>query len=501
MSTPTLTVPTQSTPRAEDAANESGAAIDTFSGYVPQALPLELIEKWAHSKPNSYSSQQKSQDVVVSTSKQEPEVIEILDESSRDESVAAITERGVAKDGSSTTPTLTFSDLGLPSHSSPACESALLASISPPKPSSESVEMIADAALSPLQFEGVCCAIQRHQRILLLQGKWKRAGFFLGDAAGIGKGRQMAAVIKDSFCRGRPRHLWISVSRDLARDAKRDLDAIGCVGVPVLEAEDIFSSKSSKGLGSNNTNSRGVLFVTYSLLVSGKRMEQIIQWLITGGVSALHSVEQEQSFDGCVMLDEAHKAKNLDADTTTAKLVIALQDRLPMARVLYASATGVSSLQHMAYLTRLGLIGSSVYPDFATFQKTLSNRGMGSLELLALELKQMGAFVARSLSWEGAEFHTREIALSPEQRDQYNDAVSWWNFAKKELDYALQTVGPGGSNGMLWRIFWSAHQRFFREVAICAKIDFVVATAKVSAVARAGCLLSFMSSQLIQLSI
>lgn len=45
-----------------------------------------------------------------------------------------------------------------------------------------------------------------------------RAGFFLGDGAGVGKGRQIAASIKEYWLRrpmGKRRVLWISTSADL----------------------------------------------------------------------------------------------------------------------------------------------------------------------------------------------------------------------------------------------------------------------------------------------
>ena len=38
-------------------------------------------------------------------------------------------------------------------------------------------------------------------------------------------------------------------------------------------------------------------------------------------------------------------------------MVIALQDRCPKARVVYASATGISEVGHMSYLSRLGFWG------------------------------------------------------------------------------------------------------------------------------------------------
>jgi hypothetical protein len=209
------------------------------------------------------------------------------------------------------------------------------------------------------------------------------------------------------------------VSRELVQDARRDLADVGC-HVDVhdgAEALDMMSShgKKGKGLGAGGSLGKGVLFVTYSLLVSGRRMEEIVSWL-SGGA--------ERSYAGVVVFDEAHKAKNLEADTRTARLVVALQERLPMARVLYCSATGVSDIKHMAYATRLGLWGGAnpLYPTFESFHGALAKRGVGAMEMLALEMKRKGLFLARTLSWDGAEFHTLEVTLSGEATRRYDGA-------------------------------------------------------------------------------
>lgn len=255
--------------------------------------------------------------------------------------------------------------------------------------------------------------------------------FFIGDGAGIGKGRQISATILDAFCRnhGRGRHLWVSVSRELVQDAKRDLTDVGCHanvhdGAEVLDQ--MQGGKKGKGLGAGGSLGKGVLFVTYNLLVSGRRMEDIIGWLAGGPESnsssgkrkvstdatsksiekMLERTRLEHSYSGVIVFDEAHKAKNLEADTRTAKLVLALQERLPNARILYCSATGVSDIKHMVYATRLGLWGSAnpLYPTFDSFQAALAKRGVGAMEMLALEMKRKGLFLARTLSWDGAEF-------------------------------------------------------------------------------------------------
>jgi hypothetical protein len=48
-------------------------------------------------------------------------------------------------------------------------------------------------------------------------------GFFLGDGAGVGKGRQLAAIIFENWIQGKRKHVWFSASSDLRLDAERDL--------------------------------------------------------------------------------------------------------------------------------------------------------------------------------------------------------------------------------------------------------------------------------------
>ena len=96
------------------------------------------------------------------------------------------------------------------------------------------------------------------------------------------------------------------------------------------------------------------------------------------------------------------------------------------------------------------------------------------MEMLALEMKQSGSFVARTLSWEGAEFNSVEVTLSQEQRDVYDKSMQWWQRVKNEIQDALSNPDMGGTPKMLWSHYWSAHQRFCKEMAICAKVPLVV---------------------------
>lgn len=158
------------------------------------------------------------------------------------------------------------------------------------------------------------------------------------------------------------------------------------------------------------TPSTGLLFFcTYSSLTSLrkvggaaasgtkiKRVDQIIEWL--GG----------EAFDGLFMFDEAHRAKSYrvdkpEASSQMSQAVLQLQEACPRARVVYASATGLQSLESMAYASRLLLWGgnNASFPTFTEFAEEFLKKGdLSILELLAVELKTTNCYVARSLSWD-----------------------------------------------------------------------------------------------------
>lgn len=136
--------------------------------------------------------------------------------------------------------------------------------------------IIANGLLSALQLEGALYAAQRHQQIL---HDGSRAGFFLADGAGVGKGRQIAAMLVDSLHRGNStKHAWFSVSTDLYLESKRDLLALGCNarvinGLQSIDAATKNQNWSLKDLTSaaHKNLREGVMYCTYSSLVSRKR--------------------------------------------------------------------------------------------------------------------------------------------------------------------------------------------------------------------------------------
>ena len=108
----------------------------------------------------------------------------------------------------------------------------------------------------------------------------------------------MAALLIDSIARGRRRHVWMSASADLIRDASRDLNDLQCTAA-------LITLKDLDRVGSMNMPGAAILFITYKALITkrGKkqsRFQQIVSWL---------AGKQPGLYDGCIIFDEAHKAK------------------------------------------------------------------------------------------------------------------------------------------------------------------------------------------------
>ena len=133
----------------------------------------------------------------------------------------------------------------------------------------------------------------------------------------------------------------------------------------------------------------------------------------------------------------------------------------------------------MAYAVRLGLWGNHThFMNFDVFRESLSEKGVGALELLALEMKRAGSFVARTLCWNGAEFNTEKITLSDEQKEVYDSAIAIWYDIRAEIKKLQNDPSFGGLPKLLWSQYWSSLQRFTRELSICFKIPYIVEDAK-----------------------
>ncbi|XP_054166800.1 protein strawberry notch homolog 1-like [Oppia nitens] len=361
-------------------------------------------------------------------------------------------------------------------HPDPVVETASLSSVLPPDVYYRleiPEEVIDSGKLSALQLESIVYASQQHD-VFLSDGS--RAGFLVGDGAGVGKGRTIAGIIHENYLKGRKRAVWLSVSTDLKYDAERDLYDIGAkIDVHLLNK---FKYGYRIHSEENDKVKRGVIFATYSSLISesttltGKyksRFGQLVQWC-------------GEDFDGVIVFDECHKAKNLfpssgsGKPTKTGLAVLEIQKKLPKARIVYASATGASEPKNMGYMIRLGIWGKGTpFEEFAQFVNAVEKRGVGAMELVAIDIKMRGMYLARQLSFEGVQFRIEEVPLDKDFIKLYNKCTDLWVSAKLKFDKALELMDCDNNlNKTIWTQFWASHQRFFKYLCIASKVKFAV---------------------------
>lgn len=363
-------------------------------------------------------------------------------------------------------------------HPDPVVETSSLSSVEPPNVTYDLAlpERIVDSGdLSALQLEAIVYACQRHERLLPSK---ERAGFLIGDGAGVGKGRTIAGLIYENYLRGRKRAIWFSVSNDLKVDAERDLKDIGASKIQVHSLNKLKYAKISSK--ENGNIKKGIIFGTYSSLIgesqsSGKyrtRMKMLQKWC-------------GEDFDGLIVFDECHKAKNLcpagsSKPTKTGQAVHDLQQQLPLARVVYASATGATEPRNMAYMTRLGLWGvGTPFREFNDFIMAVERRGVGAMELVAMDMKLRGMYIARQLSFKGVQFRVEDIPISKDFIRVYNASVQLWVETREKFAAAVELLdGERQMRKSMWGQFWSAHQRFFKYLCISSKVRHVVQIAK-----------------------
>lgn len=309
-----------------------------------------------------------------------------------------------------------------------------------------------------------------------------RAGFLVGDGAGVGKGRTIAGIIYENYLKGRKRALWISVSNDLKYDAQRDLKDIGCSKIQVYALNKFKYAKINSV--TNGNVKKGIVFSTYSAMIgesnnrdAGKyksRLKQLLQWC-------------GEDFDGVIVFDECHKAKNLcptgsSKPTKTGLTALELQNKLPKARVVYASATGASEPRNMAYMVRLGIWGKGTpFDQFTDFISAVEKRGVGAMELVAMDMKLRGGYIARQLSFQGVTFKIEEVQLTDDFKKMYDESVELWVEAMHMFTEAAELVSAESRmKKTMWGQFWSAHQRFFKYLCIAAKVNHAVTIARES---------------------
>ena len=411
---------------------------------------------------------------------------------------------------------------GAVAHPTPLVQSAAMAAVAHPAPTHRPLlpeRVVTDGLLSDAQLESVVLAGEAHERHLSARYRvgagWEtvrrceeddtteetvtedgevlsapvrfRRGWMLGDGTGCGKGRQVAAVILDNLLRGRKRALWLSASANLLEDARRDWAALGG------RAEDVIPLGNFRQ-GADIPHESGILFATYATLRApareGKasRLEQVVAWL-AGGLDE----EDRHGYEGAIVFDESHAMANAAGSKGSRGAVkpsaqgragLRLQRALPGARVLYVSATGATTVTGLAYAGRLGLWGAGETPfeNREEFVSAMESGGVAAMEVVARDLKALGLYQARALSYDGIEVDILEHPLTPEQRRIYDAYAGAFKVIHANLHDALEATGIMQGEETLNRnaksaalsAFEGAKQRFFGHLLTSMKCPSLI---------------------------
>lgn len=377
---------------------------------------------------------------------------------------------------------------GAQPHPTELVESASMASVEPVEPKytpNIPKSIITSGALSEPQIEQVVYAGQAHEDIL---PNGERQGYFIGDGTGVGKGRGIAGVITDNWNQGRQQAVWISKTKNLVNDAKRDLGALGVNPNNVIDM-----AKKPLAL---KRDQKGVAFLTYTGLSKNNpgldptkkptsrpdqklnRMQALYDWL-------------GPDFDGVIALDEVHLAGNAVAVRGTfgikqpaqrALAVVDLQTMFPKARILYVSATGATDVTNLSYGDRLGIWGpGKPFSSKTDFFNKIQAGGLSAMEIVARDLKALGSYMARTLSFRGVEQEPLVHNLTPEQKGIYNEMSKSWQMVFANVDNAMASSG-GNNNGRAraaaMSAFWGAQQRFFNQTLTALQMPTIIADMK-----------------------
>ena len=377
--------------------------------------------------------------------------------------------------------------------------------------------MIEEGHLSEAQLETIIMAHDAHRRDLPGrfaidddQTKLTRAdddpnarayrlGYFLGDGTGCGKGRECAGLILVNWLAGRRKAVWVSKSDKLIEDAQRDWSALG-------QERLLVTPLSRFRQGTPIRLAQGILFTTYATLRSaGKcgttRLSQILDWM-------------GEDFEGVLAFDEAHAMQNA-AGSEQGRGVkpsqqglagLRLQLAAPRARVFYISATGATSVHNLAYAARLGLWGQGPeypFPSRESFVSAMEAGGVAAMEVVARDLKTLGLYTARALSFDGVEYDVLEHALTPAQIEIYDAYATSFRTIHHNLEAALTATGvndaSGETNASAARAsaksrFESTKQRFFNHLLMGMKAPTIIRAIKDDLAAGKACVIQVVST-------
>lgn len=343
-------------------------------------------------------------------------------------------------------PTSIFSEK-LKKHPTPIIEPSTLAATSYPDPTYKPmlpVEAIERGFISDAQFECISYCLQAVTTLLPgsplgPRGPRMKGGFIIGDGTGVGKTNEFCGVIMDQWLRGKRRHIVVVERSKHVQHIREGWEMIGGDPRNVLfqgdrHADDPLPTRD------------GVMVTTYALIRDERRYAALIEW-----------ANENEVMEGILVFDEAHNMRNAVEDnydegsgkknqSQQGMAGVNLQNDLPRAGVIYASATMATDVYNLGYAQRLGLWGEGApFDSDKHFISELYNLDEAALEQICIDLKSAGRYCSRTLSFDGVEYDELEHRLTPRQKERFDQTVRSWRTYSNMVTAAMKACTGGKS--------------------------------------------------------
>ncbi|NJN61219.1 MAG: DEAD/DEAH box helicase family protein [Coleofasciculaceae cyanobacterium RL_1_1] len=285
---------------------------------------------------------------------------------------------------------------------------------------------------------------------LTLQAMEQQQAALIGDQTGVGKGRQLASVIKYAKSQGKT-PVFVTKDASLYSDMIRDLEDIGESGfrpfmtnsnekIDLPDGRTLKTSRNSHSSELNAMLEQGELsdgydgvFTTYSQLQT-----------VRGGETDRRRFLRKIAPDSILVFDESHEAGgNLsegwrpgDALPNRAEFARNLVDR--SQGVAFASATAIKRPEVMDLYGRKTNMAAAL-GSVESLQSALENGGIPLQQTATTMLTQDGGYTRREKSYEGIEFGVEEVAVDRDSADGLSRIMA----SILEFDLAKQQVVGG----------------------------------------------------------
>lgn len=369
-------------------------------------------------------------------------------------------------------------------HPDPLVESVALRGVQPPAPTYVPLlppDVVPQGILSDAQLEAVVYAGQAHEQHIELYTEdaadpdkrfgrlTYRRGFFLGDSGGVGKGRTIFGCVRDQVARGRKRILYVSETESLIDSCREYWERLGGARREIVSLNKFKADERVE-------IREGIIYCTYATMRSSSktgatRLQQIIDFA-----------------PEVIVFDEAHNlgaavavkgARGRSATSLQGRAGLALQEALPDARVIYASATGSAELHELAYAPRLGLWGpGTAFATRAEFITKVGSAGIAGMEICCRDMVSLGVYCARALSNSGIRYDEVEHALNPRQLAQYAAVNEAWRSIVVEIEKIIDGH-DGRLRGSVRSQLYGSMQRCYNAMLISFKLPTVLQHAKI----------------------